>query len=65
MKRWKVVVIYNTDSGPLDVVHDIEEVGELQEIVEAGPDWHTIVDIRITLARRVSDVRTVEEARFR
>ena len=46
----------------LPVEHDIEELGEIEEIVELGPDWNAIESIVIRLARRHDHV-SVEEAR--
>ena len=63
MKRWAAVVSYHTEAGPVDVAHEIEELEEIQDLVERGPDWATIIDIRITLARNAYGRRiTVEEA---
>lgn len=39
IRRWKATVIYRTDKGPLDVVHDLEEVADLQPLVELGPHF--------------------------
>jgi hypothetical protein len=47
--RWQVVLTYRSNSGPLDIHHDLEEIEELQEIIERGPDWRTLIDARITL----------------
>ena len=61
-KRWTATVTYSTDAGPVNVIHEIEELDELQDLIERGPDWNASVDIRIVLARRGYYV-TVEEAR--
>jgi hypothetical protein len=58
--RWHAIVGYKTDSGVVDVQHDIDELGEIQQLVERGPDWNTITEITITLQIRSYDV-TVEE----
>lgn len=47
-KRWIVTIAYLDGA----VVRYIDELGELPIIVERGPDWSTIRDIRIVLARR-------------
>jgi hypothetical protein len=60
--RWRATISYSGDAGPYDVLHEFEELAELQEIVERGPDWNAILDIKIELARRGYPV-TVEEAR--
>jgi hypothetical protein len=64
--RWKAVIWYQTDSGePLDVEHGIEELEELQDIVERGPDWNTILYITVTLDRRTDEGLTLEQAAIR
>ncbi len=64
--RWKAVIWYQTDSGkPLDVEYGIEELEELQDIVERGPDWNTILYITVTLDRRTDEGLTLEEAATR
>ena len=49
--RWKVVATYRSENGPVDIQHDIEELDELADLIERGPDWGAIEDIRITLSR--------------
>lgn len=49
MKRWAVAIIY-LDETPTENF-EIEELSELEEIVEKGPDWNTIQHIYITLQR--------------
>jgi hypothetical protein len=52
MKRWHVEIDYRSQvHGILTIEHDIEEIEELHMLVERGPDWNTIQQIRITLAR--------------
>ena len=45
--RWKAVVYYRTDNGPLDVEHEFEELEELHDLVEHGPHWDTIEKIEV------------------
>lgn len=47
-KRWHVVATYG--GKPFDHVqeYDIEEMEELQDLIENGPDWGTLTDIRVT-----------------
>ena len=47
--RWIVTITYRTDAGPLPVEHDIEELHDIHDIVERGPDWNTITSIKIRL----------------
>lgn len=61
--RWHAVLTYRTETGPLDVHHDIEEIENLQGIVERGPDWRTLIDARITLNPTYRDhIPTVEQS---
>lgn len=45
-KRWHVEFRY-ADQNSLEA-RDIDELEELQDIVEGGPDWGTLIDIVIT-----------------
>ncbi|MBO6542344.1 MAG: hypothetical protein JJ939_11485 [Alphaproteobacteria bacterium] len=61
--RWLAVVTYRTDSGLVTVEHDIEELEEIQDLVEAGPSWFAISGIKITLQRDLGYERlTIEQA---
>jgi hypothetical protein len=60
--RWTAVAHYHTDAGMLDVMHDVMELSELQELIEAGPDWHALDRIEIRLNREGRPVLTIEEA---
>lgn len=59
--RWQAVITYRFDVGPVSVHYDIEEPAELADLVENGPDWNTIVDIRITLELKSDPHLTIEE----
>lgn len=62
-KRWQATIWYRSDSGPLDVTFDIEELEEVHDLVEHGPLWDTIERIEITLQRPALDAQiTVEQA---
>lgn len=60
--RWRACIHYRTEAGVVDVEHLIEELEELQDIVERGPDWNTIVKIEVTLHRISEPMLTVEQA---
>lgn len=49
--RWQATVTYRTDDGPLTVIHDIEELEELQNLIELGPDWNAIIGFDIKLSK--------------
>lgn len=60
--RWHVTIYYRSETGGVDVEHDIEEIDELHDIVERGPDWNSIDKIVVTLARKSDDRMTIEKA---
>jgi len=60
--RWHATIYYRSDDGFVDVEHDFEELEDLHEIVERGPDWNTIDKIVVTLARKTNDAMTLEQA---
>lgn len=60
--RWQAIVTYRTEGGPLEVVHDFEELEELHDLIERGPDWNCIIDILVKLARTTSPSLTLEAA---
>ncbi len=62
MTRWRATITYRTDSGPVEVPHDIEELHEIQALVERGPDWNCIERIEIVLQRANFPDDTVEQA---
>ena len=62
MIRWQAVVTYRTDAGPNRVIHDIEELDELRKLIERGPCWYCIEDIRITLVHQDYPGLTIEQA---
>lgn len=49
MKRWRVEVSYKSDRKTL--VKRIEEIAELHDLIEHGPDWREIDQIVVTLDR--------------
>lgn len=60
--RWHVEITFRTEAGDNLVEHYVEELEEVAPIVERGPDWNTIVDIRIQLAQISSPDLTVEKS---
>lgn len=58
--RWNAVVEYRTENGLTDVTHDIEELDELHDLVERGPDWDSIERIVITRGETPFPGLTVE-----
>ena len=62
LARWWVEITYRTDKGPCIVGYDIEEIEELHDIVELGPDWHSIMDIHVKLQDSLGPVTVEVEA---
>jgi hypothetical protein len=60
--RWLVTIHFRVNDGILLVDHAVEEIEDLQDIVERGPDWNTIDKIEIVLAEPYQPTLTVEEA---
>ena len=48
----------------LPVEHDIEELGEIEEIVERGPDWNAIESIVIRLVVQIIRLVSSSEGRL-
>lgn len=48
MMRWYAEITYNTNAGLLDVAHAFEELEELHDIVERGPNFYAIKQIVIS-----------------
>lgn len=60
--RWQTKTIYRTENGPLDIVHDLEEISDLHDLVESGPHWDTIVRIEIVRVNHITDAALTVEA---
>jgi len=62
--RWKAVVDYRSDHGTIDVVHYLEEISDLHQLVESGPHWDTIEKIEIIRVNHVDGHKlTIEQSR--
>lgn len=60
--RWHATVTYRSAQGPTTVEHRFQELEDLHDLVERGPDWNAIMSITVTLARPTSPALTLEEA---
>ena len=61
--RWKVTLVYRSKVGLVDVEHFVEELDDIADLIEAGPDWNSLIEGRFALARRTeTETYTVEEA---
>tara|TARA_R110002020_G_scaffold150003_4_gene326523 strand:+ start:137 stop:310 length:174 start_codon:yes stop_codon:yes gene_type:complete len=56
VSRWQMSVTYRgADAGPIVVEYDIEELFEIHDLIERGPDWNTVMNVDIKLNRRSDD----------
>jgi len=62
MIRWSATVYYRSDMGLIDVDHEIEELEDLHQLVESGPDWNTVQKIEIVRIGNLTPNLTIEEA---
>ncbi len=62
MIRWSATVYYRSDMGLIDVNHEIEELEDLHQLIESGPDWNTIDKIDIVRVDNPMPNLTIEEA---
>lgn len=51
-KRWRAVIEYTHQNGPIVIEHFFEEISDLHAIVEHGPDWNTLARCMVTLNRQ-------------
>ena len=66
MMRWIATIFYRSENGIVDVCHEIEEICDLHDLVERGPDWNAIDRIEIRLQRRTQpETDTIEKAALR
>lgn len=45
--RWRATIFYRTENGSVDVEHELNELADIHDRVEAGPHWDTIEKIEI------------------
>ncbi|TIM38705.1 MAG: hypothetical protein E5Y55_32940 [Mesorhizobium sp.] len=50
-KRWKAVLVYDHQNGPITIEHFLEEISELHNVIEHGPDWNTLITCTVTINR--------------
>ncbi len=41
--NWRATIEYLTNNGPIDVEYFFDEIGDLAEIIERGPHFHSII----------------------
>jgi hypothetical protein len=64
-KRWKAVLDYQHQNGLITIEHFFEEISDLHNIIEHGPDWNTLKRCVVTLNRPDggSEQNSVEQSR--
>ncbi len=63
LPRWAATITYKTDNGPLEVDHVFQELEDLHDLVERGPNFFAIEKIVVTInAGPFETTPTVEEA---
>jgi hypothetical protein len=61
--RWHATIHYRTNAvGTVDVEHDLDELEDLHDLVEAGPHWDTIEKIVVLRGETLVPDLTVEKA---
>lgn len=61
--RWRAIVTYRSDAGPVDVDYDLSEIADLDPLIERGPHWDTVVEIKIVRVNHNEAVDlTIEQA---
>jgi hypothetical protein len=64
--RWLAIVKYRTNAGVNEVDHQFEELFELHDLIERGPDWNCVESIHIQLnPQRKAYDDTVEQTERR
>lgn len=61
LHRWVAKITYRRDAGNEDRIVSFEELHELHDIVEGGPDFYAIEHIEIRTNGRVP-LTTIEQA---
>lgn len=62
-KRWIATATYRSANGPVDVDWHMEELDEVADFVERGPDWNALEKVVIVLnPMRAADYSTLEQA---
>jgi hypothetical protein len=47
--RWIVTSTYRSEHGPVVVDHHIEELYDLPDLIEGGPNWNSLVEVKVVL----------------
>ena len=55
-KRWNVQRTYVVNGVGVTTMEQVEEIEEVHDLIEAGPDWNYLVEVKITLNRHTGEV---------
>jgi hypothetical protein len=47
--RWIVTPTCRSEHGPIEVDHHIEELCDLPDLIEDGPNWNSLVEVTVVL----------------
>ena len=61
--RWHAIVTYRAEGGSLEVDHAFDEISDLEVLIERGPSFESIIDIRIKYYGTDRKM-TIEEGEF-
>ena len=60
--RWRCTVYYRTEGGPVDVIHFVDEIEDLHDLIERGPHFDCLINIDIRLTYLIEGALTTEQA---
>ena len=61
IKRWRAVATYREGrEGVVSYTHEFDELEELHDIIEAGPDWACLEKIEIRYTMNVVDGEAIQ-----
>jgi hypothetical protein len=60
--RWVANIYYRTDNGTVVIKRWLEELCEIDDLVEAGPHWDTIEEIKIERINHLTSADLTVEA---
>jgi hypothetical protein len=47
--RWIATITYRSECGPVVLDHYIEELDQLDGLIEQGPDWNALIEVKVVL----------------
>ena len=62
IRRWIATATYKTNTGLVSFTHNFDELEELHDLIEAGPDWTTLDKIEVRYDMHVEDGHVMRPA---